>query len=494
MDTLCATATDEQGAAGASIGAAKQEESLQLEEVLREKLLFGLEGRVSRVVGLALAVEGFPAPLGALCDVTLDGGTTLEAEVVGFQNRRAILFPLGSLEGIRPGSRVRLKRSSGSIRVGEELLGRVIDGRGRVIDGRPEPVLSARAAVYGRAIPAMQRPRITEPLATGIRAIDGLLTCASGGRVGIFSGSGVGKSVLLGSIARNTAADVNVVALVGERGREVREFLERDLGDEGLRRSIVVVATNDEPALVRLRAAFVATAVAEYFRDRGNDVLLMMDSVTRAAFAQREIGLATGEPPATRGYPPSVFGMLARLLERAGQGSAGSITGLYAVLVEGDDDNEPISDTVKSILDGHIWLSRKLANRGHFPAVDVLASVSRLMPEVVEPAHAQAAASVRELLAAYDEAEDLISIGAYQTGSSRLVDQAMQLREPVLAFLRQRRDESSTLDETRAVLGKLIQARRQIEAKQTATPVARASASSSSVTGRSQAQRAGDGL
>jgi FliI/YscN family ATPase len=421
-----------------------------------------------------LSVAGFPAPLGAVCEVGGDGTSGLEAEVIGFHNNQAILFPLGTLEGVRPGSRVRLCRSTGSLRVGDELLGRVIDGRGRVIDGRPDPVLPARVAVYRAAPPAMERSRITTPLSTGIRVIDGLLTCASGGRIGIFSGSGVGKSVLLGSVARHTAADVNVVALVGERGREVREFLERELGAEGLARSVVVVATNDEPALMRLRAAFVATAVAEYFRDRGNDVLLMMDSVTRVAYAQREIGLAAGEPPATRGYPPSVFALLARLLERSGRSRNGSITGLYAVLVEGDDANEPISDAVRSILDGHLWLSRKLANRGQFPAVDVLASVSRLMPDVVELPHREAAASVRELLAAYDEAEDLISIGAYQNGSNAVVDQAIQMREAVLRFMRQERDERSNLQEARAGLAKLAQARQQMDAARKATLAGRA--------------------
>jgi FliI/YscN family ATPase len=308
-------------------------------------------------------------------------------------------------------------------------------------------------------ISPLQRHRIDQPLGTGVRAIDGLLTCGRGQRLGIFSGSGVGKSTLLGQMARSTEADVNVVVLIGERGREVREFIERDLGPEGLARSVVVVATGDDPAVLRLRAAFLGTAIAEYFRDTGRDVLLVMDSVTRFALAQREIGLAAGEPPATRGYPPSVFSLLPRLLERSGRTSRGSITGLYTVLVEGDDTNEPIADTVRGTLDGHVLLSRKLAELGHFPAIDVLASVSRLMNVVTTPEHRDAAVSLRQLLAAHRQAEDLISIGAYQTGANALVDAALRLQGPIEQFLHQDWTESSTLVDAIGSLGQLKQLR-----------------------------------
>jgi FliI/YscN family ATPase len=335
------------------------------------------------------------------------------------------------------------------MRVGPELLGRVVDAQGKAIDGRPQPAVTDRTQLNRRPPPAVQRPRITEPLSTGVRAIDGFLTCGQGQRMGIFAGSGVGKSVLLGMMARYTSADVNVIALVGERGREVNEFVARDLGPEGLSRSVVVVATSDEPALRRVQAAQAATAIAEYFRDQGRNVLLLMDSLTRFAMAQREIGLAAGEPPTARGYPPSVFSLLPQLVERAGRAERGSITAFYSVLVEGDDPQEPISDAVRGLLDGHTWLSRKLASRAHWPAIDVLESISRLMPDVASAPHLEAAQSIRELMAAYRDHEDLISIGAYRQGANRQVDTAIHLLDEINNCLRQKIDERATLESAR---------------------------------------------
>jgi FliI/YscN family ATPase len=360
-------------------------------------------------------------------------------------------------------------QSSPGVRVGERLLGRILDGRGRFVDQLPAPALAHRVGLNTTPVSPLARPRINAPLGTGIRTIDALLTCGRGQRLGIFAGSGVGKSVLMGQMARYSTADVNVVILVGERGREVREFLEKDLGPDGLARSVVVVATSDEPALIRLRAAYVGTAIAEYFRDAGRDVLLMMDSVTRFALAQREIGLAAGEPPATRGYPPSVFALLPRLLERSGKTDRGSITGFYTVLVEADDANEPISDTVRGILDGHIMLSRKLANQAHWPAIDVLASISRSMPDVTTDEHRRNADGLKQMLAAYQETQDLISIGAYQAGSNPLVDVAIRMRDETLKFLRQGMTEHIPLQAAVAGLAKLAQTRASL-----AKPPARA--------------------
>ncbi|MEA2064297.1 MAG: FliI/YscN family ATPase, partial [Gemmatimonadota bacterium] len=343
-------------------------------------------GKVNQVVGLIIESIGPAVSLGEICRIrSRDGMREDKAEVVGFKDNRVLLMPLGSMEGIAPGCEVVADKSMFSVGVGDALLGRVIDGLGQPIDGKGELKLPRRVSVYRQPPSPMERARILEPMPTGIRAIDSLLTCGKGQRIGIFSGSGVGKSVMMGMIARNTEADVNVIALIGERGREVRDFIERDLGDEGLKRSVVVAATSDQPALVRLKGAFAATAIAEYFRDLGKDVMLLMDSVTRMAMAQREIGLAVGEPPTTKGYTPSVFAMLPRLAERAGKLEHGSITGLYTVLVDGDDMDEPISDAMRSILDGHIVLSRKLASKNHYPAVDVLESISRVMIDVVEP-------------------------------------------------------------------------------------------------------------
>jgi flagellum-specific ATP synthase len=425
---------------------------LALEDQVRRILPVGLTGRVTKISGLAISVAGFPAPLGAIARLEAEHGVTLEAEVVGFSGEETLLLPYGELQGVRRGTRAVLGHSVQGARVGEALLGRIIDGRGRFLDGQPAAVLPRHISLQNSPLSPMMRPRIDTPLTTGVRAIDGLLTCGKGQRLGIFAGSGVGKSTLLGQIARSTLAAINVVVLIGERGREVREFIERDLGPEGLARSVVVVATGDDPAVLRMRAAYLGTAIAEFFRDTGRDVLLVMDSITRFALAQREIGLAAGEPPATRGYPPSVFSLLPRLLERSGRTNEGSITGFYTVLVEGDDTNEPISDAVRGILDGHIVLSRKLAQQGHFPAIDVLASISRLMPDLTSAEHRASATSLRRLLAAYQQADDLISIGAYQPGSNPTVDAAIRLQESILKFLKQGTTEIATLAQAAAQL------------------------------------------
>lgn len=410
-------------------------------------------GRVAQVIGLVIESVGPPAMIGEICEIRSDRQRPpIPAEVVGFQENRVLLMPLGVMEGIKPGSEVVALRKTQHVPVGDDLLGRVLDGLGNPLDGRGPIRSQARYPVNASPPNAMSRARITEPLGMGVRAIDGCLTIGKGQRVGIFAGSGVGKSTLLGMLARNSETDVNVVALTGERGREVRDFIEESLGEEGLRRSVVVVATSDQPALVRIKAALVATAIAEYFRDQGKDVILMMDSVTRLAMAQREIGLAIGEPPTTRGYTPSVFALLPRLLERAGNGPRGSITGLYTVLVEGDDMNEPVADTARSILDGHIVLSRALAQQNHYPAIDVLQSVSRIMPSVTTPEHVAAAGELRSLLAAYAEAEDLINIGAYTSGSNPRIDRACRYIEAIRNFLRQRSEESTDFQQAVAWL------------------------------------------
>jgi flagellum-specific ATP synthase len=336
--------------------------------------------------------------------------------------------------------------------VGAELLGRVIDAEGNAMDGKPQPALADRTSLNRTPPDPCTRPRIDEPLTTGVRAIDAMLTCGKGQRMGIFSGSGVGKSVLLGMMARYTSADVIVIALIGERGREVNQFIERDLGPEGLAKSVVVVATSNQPALVRTQAASTATAIAEYFRDQGKDVLLLMDSLTRFALAQREIGLAAGEPPTTRGFTPSVFALLPKLVERAGRSAQGSITAFYSVLVEADDPNEPICDTVRGLLDGHTWLSRKLSARGHWPAIDILDSISRLMPEVTDAEHAQATYAIRDMLGTYRDHQDLISIGAYRRGSNKNVDAAIDMQDEINRFLRQQVEQPSSLDDARQQL------------------------------------------
>jgi flagellum-specific ATP synthase len=416
-----------------------------------------MRGSIIRTEGLAAAVAGLPAPVGAVVEIERLAGKPIEAEVIGFRDQQTIVYPLAEMTGVRRGDRVRLARTRRILRVGTELLGRVIDARGRAIDHRPQPVLPERISSQGTPPLATDRPRIDTSLSTGVRAIDGLLTCGQGQRIGVFSGSGVGKSVTLGMMARYTSADVSVIALIGERGREVNDFIERDLGLEGLARSVVVVATSDQPALVRVQAAMTAAAVAEYFRDLGNNVLLIMDSLTRFALAQREIGLAAGEPPTTRGYPPSVFALLPRLIERAGRAPLGSITAFYSVLVEGDDTNEPISDTVRGLLDGHVVLSRRLASQAHWPAIDILESISRLFPEITPREQHAAAQTVRELLAAYRDHEDLISIGAYRAGANPTVDAAIAMRDEINRYLRQAIDERPSVESARAELLKLAQ-------------------------------------
>lgn len=418
----------------------------RLRQAVAEADVTPVVGRVIGATGLIIEASGPRAPVGELCWLKGDG-LAVAAEVVGFREDRILLMPLGEVDGLRPGWEVHRTGGPLKVPVGPGLLGRVLDGLGRPMDGRGPAPKTAFRPVTGLPPAPLARQRIRRPLSMGIRSLDGLLTVGQGQRLGIFAGSGVGKSTLLGMVARSSAADCNVIALVGERGREVREFIERDLGPEGLSRSVVVVATSEQPALVRIRAAMAATAIAEAFRDEGKDVLLMMDSVTRLAQAQREVGLAVGEPPATRGYTPSVFTLLPRLLERSGTGAVGSVTGIYTVLVDGDDMNEPVADAVRGILDGHVVLSRALAQAGHYPAVDVLASVSRVMPEVTTAEHQASARKFRRLLAAYKEAEDLINIGAYQPGTNPTVDEAIQKMPAMRRFLMQDVDEPSDLSE-----------------------------------------------
>jgi flagellum-specific ATP synthase len=409
-------------------------------------------GKVTRIVGLIVEGACPGATIGAMCDVLpLHGGDPVPAEVVGFDGGNALLMPLGEVRGLGPGSRILVRGTDALLPVGTGLLGRVLDGLGRPLDGMPAPETELEMELYGAPPDPMARQRIDTPMDLGIRVLDGALTCGVGQRMGIMAGSGVGKSTLLGMIARNTRADINVIGLIGERGREVREFIEQDLGPEGLARSVLVVATSDKSPLLRMRGAFVTTAIAEYFAAQGRDVLLMMDSVTRFAMAMREVGLAVGEPPTTKGYTPSVFAQLPRLLERAGRFKAGgSITGLYTVLVEGDDMNEPIADAVRSILDGHIVLSRGLAARNHYPCVDVLHSSSRVMNHVVDEDHKRLGGKLREILATYKEAEDLINIGAYKSGANPAIDRAVARIDAVNGFLRQGVGESSTREETLA--------------------------------------------
>jgi flagellum-specific ATP synthase len=420
----------------------------QAARAVREADLARRRGRVSDLIGLIIEATGLEVEIGEVCLVGDGRGRPRVAtEVVGFRGGRTLLMPLGELHGIGPGTLVNPTGEPFRVGVGDGLLGRVIDGLGVPLDDFKPPDNVTRRSTTAPPPDALSRPRIHDRVGLGVRALDGLIPCGRGQRLGIFAGSGVGKSSLLGMIARSTTADVNVIALVGERGREVREFIERDLGD-ALDHSVVVVATSDQPALVRIRAAFTATAIAEFFRDQGRNVMLMMDSVTRFAMAQREVGLAIGEPPATRGYTPSVFALLPKLLERAGTSPDGSITGLYTVLVDGDDMNEPIADAVRSILDGHVVLTRSLAHAGHYPAIDVLQSVSRLIGDLVSPELRHAGQQIRSALAAYREKEDLISIGAYKPGTDALLDAAIAHRAEINAFLRQRVEEHSTLDET----------------------------------------------
>ncbi len=402
-----------------------------------------VSGRVTRVAGLTIGIRGVDAAVGDVVDVLGNDAGPMQAEVVAVAEDETLCMPLGHLTGVRTGLDVVTTGQPLQVPVGDELLGRVLDGLGRPFDGGPSLDHLPHVPIEAAAPHPLRRGRVDQPLSLGVRAIDTLIPCGRGQRVGIFAGSGVGKSSLLSMIARGTDAEISVVCLVGERGREVREFLENDLGPESLARSVVVIATSDEPPVVRLRATFVATRIAEAFRDQGRDVVLMMDSLTRAAMAQREVGLSAGEPPATRGYPPSVFALLPRLLERAGPGERGSITGLYTVLVDGDDHNEPIADAARSILDGHIVLTRRLATAGHFPSIDVLESVSRVAGAVTTREQRDAATSLRRMLAAHRDARDLIEIGAYVPGSNPDVDRAVALLPHVEAFLRQPIDEIS---------------------------------------------------
>jgi len=406
-------------------------------------------GKVKRVVGLIIESEGPNVHLGEKCLIQPKFSQELiQAEVVGFKDNTVLLMPLGEMNGIGPGCKVLATGQSLMVKVGDQLLGQVLDGLGNPISDFEADERLDEYPVDNTPPNPLTRKRITEPLSLGIRSLDGLLTCGKGQRLGIFAGSGVGKSTTLGMIARNTDADINVIALIGERGRELRDFIERDLGAEGLKKSVVVVATSDQPALVRLKGALVATTIAEYFRDQGRDVMLMMDSVTRFAMAQREVGLAVGEPPATRGYTPSVFAILPKLMERAGTNEKGTITGLYTVLVEGDDMNEPIADAVRGILDGHIILSRRLAAKNHYPAVDILESTSRVMGEIVSDEHKEAANKLRSVLATYEEAKDLVTIGAYEAGSDPKLDYALDKLDEVNRFLRQGVNEASSYEDT----------------------------------------------
>jgi len=405
-------------------------------------------GYVSQVIGLTIESIGPAVKLGEICKIyTLKGAEPILAEAVGFKEKKVLLMPLGEMEGIGPGSKVEALGTTLEVNVGEELLGRVLDGLGNPIDGKG-PLTSSKSYPVMAAPPnPLLRTKIEEPLTLGVKAIDGLLTCGNGQRIGIFAGSGVGKSTLLGMIARNTQADINVIALIGERGREVREFIENDLQEEGLKRSILVVATSDQPALIRKKGALLATSIAEYFRDQGKNVMLMMDSLTRFSLAQREVGLAVGEPPVTRGYTPSVFAELPKLLERSGTSDKGSITGLYTVLVDGDDMNEPIADTVRGILDGHIVLSRKIANRNHYPAIDILASISRVMPNVVNKDHVHLSNQIKELLSIYSSSEDLINIGAYIKGTNKKIDEAINKIDDINTFLKQEREDKTSFSD-----------------------------------------------
>lgn len=426
------------------------EELRKVQDAVNNCISIKLTGKVTQVIGLVIESKGPVVSVGELCYIRshTEGAPSVPAEVVGFREGYVMLMPVGEMQGIGPGCEVVSAQKMLQVKVGDMLLGRVLDGLGNPMDDLGPIISDVEYPLQAPPPPPLTRPRIHESLYVGVRAIDGLITMGDGQRIGIMAGSGVGKSTLLSMIARNTEADISVIALIGERGREVRDFIERDLGEEGLKRAVVVVATSDQPALVRIKGALTATAIAEYFRDQGHKVILMMDSVTRFAMAQREVGLTIGEPPATRGYTPSVFALLPRLLERAGTSERGSITGIYTVLVDGDDMNEPIADAVRSILDGHIVLSRAIAAQNHFPAIDILPSVSRVMNEVVSKSHLKAAQNMRSLMAVYKDAEDLIHIGAYVKGSSKKIDEAIEKIDSINDFLCQDIFEVDTYETT----------------------------------------------
>lgn len=425
---------------------------------LIEKTYVNKLGKVVKIVGLTIESVGPDANFGDVCRIKSreDTNRYVKAEVVGFKDKRVLLMPFDNIDGIGPGSIVENTGKPLTVKVSDELLGQTLDGLGNPI-GDFKITNYKKYSVEAKPPDPMSREIISEVLPLGVKAVDGLITVGKGQRIGIFAGSGVGKSTLLGMFARNTKADINVIALIGERGREVREFVERDLGEEGMKRSIVVVATSDKPALIRNKAAKTATAIAEYFRDKGKDVLLMMDSVTRFSMAQREIGLASGEPPVTRGYPPSVYSEMPKLLERAGNSAVGSITGLYTVLVDGDDFNEPITDTARGILDGHIILSRRLGHKNHYPAIDILQSISRVMSSIASRDHKKAAGKLKNVLATYNEAEDLINIGAYKSGSNKNIDYAISKIDEVNEFLMQGVDEKFDFDDIIDKLEKIFE-------------------------------------
>lgn len=435
------------------------EERIDMGKYIREvnrRRFIKYTGNITKVTGLTIESDGPMATIGELCYIyPYNSLEPVMAEVVGFKEDKILLMPLGDMEGIASGSKVVASGRTLRINVGKELIGRVIDGLGNPIDGKGPIKTKKTYPVSNQPPNPLERKIIAEPLSLGIKAVDGLLTCGKGQRIGIFAGSGVGKSTLMGMVSRNSSADINVIGLIGERGREVREFIEKDLQEEGLKKSVVVVVTSDQPALIRVKGALVTTAIAEYFRDNGNNVMLLMDSLTRFAMAQREIGLAIGEPPVTRGFTPSVFAIMPKLLERAGTSSKGTITGLYTVLVDGDDLNEPVTDTVRGIIDGHIILSRKLANQNHYPAIDILASVSRVMPSIIDKEHLKMANAIKDVMAIYSESEDLINIGAYKMGSNKKIDTAIQLKDDIDKLLQQEVSESYPIEETISMMNEI---------------------------------------
>lgn len=436
--------------------------------IINKSVTHRVRGRVAAIAGESVEIEGMTAPLGAICELKSSDGHCTQGRVIGFKGVRPVLAPLERLTAVSAGDPVRLVDTSLKLHVGPSLCGRVIDAFGRPIDGKPLPQDLVVVDADRHPPDSLERPPIDQPLQTGVRAIDSILTCGQGQRIGIFSGSGVGKSTLLGMLARGSSADRIVIGMVGERGREVQEFLTRCLGTEGVARSVLVVATSDRPAAQRVSAAWTATAIAEAFRDRGENVLLLLDSVTRFAMAQRELGLAAGEPPTTRGYPPSVFNQLPRLVERTGRTREGSITAFYTILVEGDDENEPISDTLRGLLDGHIMLSRELAAESHWPPIDVLKSLSRLQPHLITPDLSSAVATARQHLSEYRRNADLIAIGAYRSGSDPRIDAAITMREPLRAFLTQDAEERAALQQSQANLIQLIKAAQAQSAAQQA--------------------------